>query len=137
MPWLSLDNATTLLDHDLNKARKALERGISKSWLMRQNGVPQPATDPNVPLRIRVMPSPGWRLEGRAWLESPVLHWEESQIECFGKPWAPSTQNLSSTTNSQIRAKIEVWEEDIFRLWSRTGESSSINPLADRGTHVD
>src|SRR6186997_252159 len=63
MPWLSLDNATTLLDHDLNKAREALERGISKSWLMRQNGVPQPATDPNVPLRIRVMPSPGWRLE--------------------------------------------------------------------------
>jgi hypothetical protein len=35
-----------------------------------------------VPLRIRV-PSPGWRLEGRAWLESPVLHWEESQIECL------------------------------------------------------
>ena len=66
MPWLSLDNATTLLDHDLNKARKALERGISKSWLMRQNGVPQPATDPNVPLRIRVMPSPGWRLEGES-----------------------------------------------------------------------
>ena len=109
MPWLSLDNATTLLDHDLNKAREALERGISKSWLMRQNGVPQPATDPNVPLRIRVMPSPGWRLEGRAWLESPVLHWEESQIECSGKPWAPSTQNLSSTANTQIRAKIEVW----------------------------
>ena len=52
MPWLSLDNATTLLDHDLNKARQALERGISKSWLMRQSGVPQPATDPNVPLRI-------------------------------------------------------------------------------------
>jgi hypothetical protein len=101
MPWLSLD-------HDLNKAREALERGISKSWLMRQNGVP-PATDPNVPLRIRVIPSPGWRLEGRAWLESPVLHWEESQIECSGKPWAPSTQNLSSTANTQIRAKIEVW----------------------------
>jgi len=129
MPWLSLDNATTLLDHDLNKARKALERGISKSWLMRQNGVPQPATDPNVPLRIRVIPSPGWRLEGRAWLESPVLHWEESQIECSGKPWASSTQNLSSTANTQITAKIEVWEEDIFRLWGRTGESSSINPL--------
>jgi hypothetical protein len=116
MPWLSLDNATTLLHHDLNKARKALERGISKSWLMRQSGGPQPATDPNVPLRIRVMPSPGWRLEGRAWLESPVLHWEESQIECSGKPWAPSTQNLSATINTQIRAKIEVWEEDIFRL---------------------
>ena len=102
MPWLSLD-------HDLNKAREALERGISKSWLMPQNGVPRPATDPNAPLRIRVMPSPGWRLEGRAWLESPVLHWEESQIECSGKPWAPSTQNLSSTANTQIRAKIEVW----------------------------
>ncbi len=133
MPWLSLDNATTLLDHDLNKARKALERGISKSWLMRQNGVPQPATDPNVPLRIRVIPSPGWRLEGRAWLESPVLHWEESQIECSGKPWSPSTQNLSSRTNSQIRAKIEVWQEDIFRLWGRTGESL---PLVERDMDV-
>ncbi len=47
MPWLSLDNATTLLDHDLNKARQALERGISKSWVMRQSGVPQPTTDPS------------------------------------------------------------------------------------------
>jgi hypothetical protein len=135
MPWLSLDNATTLLDHDLNKAREALERGISKSWLMRQSGVPQPATDPNVPLRIRVMPSPGWRLEGRAWLERPVLHWEDSQIECSGKLWAPSTQNLSSTLTP--KSEFEVWEEDIFRLWGRTGESSSINPLVHRGTHVD
>jgi hypothetical protein len=63
-----------------------------------------------------------------------VLHWEESQIECSGKPWASSTQNLSSTANTQITAKIEVWEEDIFRLWGRTGESRSINALADRGT---
>ena len=35
MPWLRLDEATTLLDHDVEKARVALERGISKSWLVR------------------------------------------------------------------------------------------------------
>jgi hypothetical protein len=132
MPWLLLDNATTLLDHNPNKARAALERGISKSWLMRQSGIPQPAIDPKVPLRIRVMPSPGWRIEGRAWLDNPVLDWENSEIECSGKPWAPSIQNLSSTPITQIRARIEVWQDDIFRLWGRTGESLPINPLVDR-----
>ena len=50
MPWLRLDEATTLLDHDVEKARVALERGISKSWLVRPSGDPQPANDPNVPL---------------------------------------------------------------------------------------
>jgi len=40
MPWLRLDEATTLLDHDVEKARVALERGISKSWLVRPSGDP-------------------------------------------------------------------------------------------------
>jgi hypothetical protein len=127
--WLCLSEATKLMDHDVQKARVALERGISKSWLVRPSGIPQPATDPNVPLRIRVMPSAGWRLEGRAWLDTPILHWEESEIECPGKPWAPSTRNSSSTPTTQIRARIEVWRDDVFRLWGRTGESLPINPL--------
>jgi hypothetical protein len=120
--WLRLAEATTLIDHDVRRAREALERGISKSWLVRAGGVPQPAVDPNVPLRIQVTPSPGWRIEGRAWLDSPVLHWEDSEIECPGKPWAPSTQALSSTPTTQIRAKIEVWREDIVRLWGSDSE---------------
>jgi hypothetical protein len=33
----------------------------------------------------------------------------------------------------QIRAKIEVWQEDIFRLWGRTGESL---PLVERDMDV-
>ena len=133
MPWLRLDEATTLLDHDVEKARVALERGISKSWLVRPSGDPQSANDPNVPLRVRVMPSAGWRIEGRAWLESPVLHWEESEIECSCKPWASSVQNSPPTPSSRIRAKIEVWQEDIFRLWGRTGESL---PLVERDMDV-
>jgi hypothetical protein len=128
--WLRLSDATSIMDHDVQKARVALERGISKSWLERPGGIPQPASDPNVPLRIQVVPSPGWRLEGRAWLDSPVLHWEESEIECSGKPWAPSTQDLSSTSTTQIRAKIEVWEADIYRLWGRAEDSPVIDPLS-------
>jgi hypothetical protein len=128
--WLRLSDATSIMDHDVQKARVALERGISKSWLERPGGIPQPASDPNVPLRIQVVPSPGWRLEGRAWLDSPVLHWEESEIECPGKPWAPSTQDLSSTSTTQIRAKIEVWEADIYRLWGRAEENPVIDPLS-------
>ena len=130
MGWLRLSDATSIMDHDVQKARVALERGISKSWLERPGGIPQPASDPNVPLRIQVVPSPGWRLEGRAWLDSPLLHWEESEIECPGKPWAPSTQDLSSTSTTQIRAKIEVWEADIYRLWGRAEDSPVIDPLS-------
>ena len=137
MPWLRLDEATTLLDHDVEKARVALERGISKSWLVRPSGDPQSANDPNVPLRVRVMPSAGWRIEGRAWLESPVLHWEESEIECSCKPWAPSAQESSLIPSSQITAKIEVWQDDIFRLWGRTGEGLQINPPVHRNTSAD
>ena len=55
MPWLRLDEATTLLDHDVEKARVALERGISKSWLVRPSGDPQSANDSNVPLRVRAL----------------------------------------------------------------------------------
>jgi len=116
MPWLRLDEATTLLDHDVEKARVALERGISKSWLVRPSGDPQSANDPNVPLRVRVMPSAGWRIEGRAWLESPVLHWEESEIECSCKPWASSVQNSPLTPSR-----------------GRTGESL---PLVERDMDV-
>jgi hypothetical protein len=118
------------MDHDVQKARVALERGISKSWLIRTGGIPQPVSDPNVPLRIQVVPSPGWRLDGRAWLDSPVLYWEDSEIESLGKPWAPSTQDLSSTPGSQIRARIEVWEADILRLWGRAEDNPVIDPLS-------
>jgi len=45
-------------------------------------------------------------------------------------------QNSPPTPSSQIRAKIEVWQEDIFRLWGRTGESLRINLLVDRDMDV-
>jgi hypothetical protein len=37
--WLRLSEATSLMDHDVQKARVALERGISKSWLIRTGGI--------------------------------------------------------------------------------------------------
>jgi hypothetical protein len=101
---------------------------------MRPSAIPQPAIDPNVPLGVRVVPSPGWRIEGRAWLDNPVLHWEDSEIECSCKPWAPFAQDSLQAPTSQIRAKIEVWQDDIFRLWGHTGESLSVNPLVDSVT---
>jgi hypothetical protein len=67
------------------------------------------------------------------WLETPVLHWEESEIECSCKPWASSVQNSPPAPSSQIRAKIEVWQEDIFRPWGGTGESL---PLVERDMDV-
>jgi hypothetical protein len=127
--WLRLSEATVLMDHDVQKARRALERGISKSWLERPGGIPQPASDPNVPLRIQVVPSPGWRIEGRAWLDSPVLHWEESEIECPGKLWAPSTRNRRRRLPPKSGQGLRVWQEDIFRLWGRAEDSHAIDPL--------
>ena len=75
MSWLWLSDATTILDHDEQRARESLQRAISKAWLV-GNESPQQALDPNVSLRIQVTPTSGLRLVGRAWLDQPVLHWE-------------------------------------------------------------
>ena len=118
MTWLRLDDATALIDHDVEKARERLERAISKAWRVRPGGLPQMLDDPNEPLRIQVTPAPGLRVEGRAWLENPVLHWEASEIECLCKVWAPASQPAPLT---QSRGKIEVWGEDLVRLWGGDG----------------
>jgi len=72
MSWLSLSQATTILDHDVQRGHESLGRAISKAWIVGPAS-PTPAIDSNVPLRIQVTPSPGWRLAGRGWLETPVL----------------------------------------------------------------
>jgi len=121
--WLRLSEATTLIHHDVHKARERLERAISKAWQQRTGGLPQPVLDPNVPLRIQVTPPPGMRIEGRAWLDGPGLNWEASEIECFCKPWTPARRAPSSAPATQCRARIEVWGEDFSRLWG--GDSAA------------
>ena len=96
MSWLPLNQATVLIAHDVQRARERLERAISKAWLMPEGHIPQPVTDPNVPLRIQVMPPPGLRIDGRG----------------QAQPSAPT---------AQCRVRIEVWEEDLPRLWSNGG----------------
>ena len=115
--WLQLSEATILIDHNEQKARHRLERAIRKAWLVRPPGLPQSTLDPNVPLRIQVTPLPGLRIEGRAWLDAPVLHWETSEIECLCKPWTPARQSSSSTAETQRQASIEVWGADLVRRW--------------------
>ena len=123
MTWLRLSEATVLIDHDVQKARERLQRAIKKSWLVQPPGLSQATLDPNVPLRIQLTSLPGLRIEGRAWLDNPVLHWEASEIECLCKPWTPSSQALSSVA-TQSRVKIEIWGEDLVRLWGRDNSAS-------------
>ena len=122
--WLQLSEATVLIDHDQQKARERLERAIKKAWLVRPPGLPQPTLDPNVPLRIQVTQLPGLRIDGRAWLDNPVLQWEASEIECLCKPWTPARQATSSPAETQCRARIEVWGEDLVRLWGGNNSAS-------------
>lgn len=65
MTWLSLSEATTVVAHDVQKARERLERAISKAWVVVPGTSPQETSDPNVPLRIQLMLSPGLRIDGR------------------------------------------------------------------------
>ena len=127
MPWLQLDQATILLDHDIQRAREVLQRGISKAWLTRLGGVPDSVSDPNVPLRIRVTPSPGWRIDGRRWLDQPVLHRDASEIECQCSEWRPMMK-VQSSPPTQIRAAIEIWQEDIVRLWGANDIRAKLTP---------
>ena len=138
MTWLRLHEATVLIDHDVQKARERLQRAIKKAWLVRSPGLPQPTLDPNVPLRIQLTRLPGLRIEGRAWLDNPVLQWEASEIECLCRPWTPSSQALSSAA-TQAQARIEVWGDDLVRLWGgdntvsqsalEANEALAANPL--------
>jgi len=98
----SPEQATVLVAHDVQRARDRLERAISKAWR-----TPEGHIHPNVPLRIQVTPPPGLRIEGRGWLDGPVLHWESSEIECTCKPWTPPRlQSQSSAPATQCRVKI-------------------------------
>ena len=115
--WLQLSEAAVLIDHDQQKARQRLERAIRKAWVVPPPGLPQPPLDPNVPLRIQVTPPPGLRIDGRAWLDNPVLDWEASEVECLCKPWTPARQAPASTAEIQCRARIAVWGGDLVRLW--------------------
>jgi hypothetical protein len=65
MSWLRLNEAATLIHHNVGKARERLSRAISKAWLVGPGVLPQQASDPNVPLRIQVVTSPGLRIDGR------------------------------------------------------------------------
>jgi hypothetical protein len=121
--WLQLSEASAPIHHDVQKARERLERAISKAWRERIGGLPQPALEPNVPLRIQVIPPPGMRIVGRGWLDNPVLHWETSEIECLCTPWRPSHQAPSSASAIQSRASIKVWGEDLVRLWGGDGSA--------------
>jgi hypothetical protein len=123
MTWLRLSEATTLIHHDVQKARERLERAISKAWCVAPGVVLQHTSDPNVPLRVRVTRSSGLRIEGRDWLEKPVLDWETSEIECFCKPWTPVGRTPREPP-TQTRAQIQVWEEDLVRLWGSENSAS-------------
>jgi hypothetical protein len=122
--WLQLSEATVLIDHDHQKARLRLERAVRKAWLVPPPGLPQPPLDPNVPLRIQVTPPAGLRIDGRAWLDNPVLDWETSEVECLCKPWSPARQAHSSMAETQCRARIEVWSGDLVRLWGGNNSAS-------------
>jgi hypothetical protein len=122
--WLQLTEATVLIDHNEQKARQWLALAIEKAWLVRPPGSPQPTLDPNIPLRIQVTPPAGLRIEGRAWLDDPVLDWEASEIECLCKPWTPEREALSSMAATQCRVRIDVWSEDLVRLWVDDNSSS-------------
>ena len=132
MAWLRLSEATRFIDHDVSNARERLERAISKAWQMGPSGQPQAMSDPNIPLRVLVKPPPGLRVIGRAWLEKPVLHWDTSEIDCVGKPWAPSSQQSSSAQAIEFVASIEVWDEDLVRLWGN--ERSPVVAVSKLGT---
>jgi hypothetical protein len=56
-----------------------------------------------------------------------VLHWETSEIECLCKPWTPLAR-ATPAPPTQSKAQIEVWDEDLARLWG--GDSSASGPSA-------
>jgi len=130
LAWVTLREATIVLDHDVQKGRERLLRAIRKAWLVPSPGFAQEILDPNVPMRIQLTLPAGVRIDGRAWLDNPVLDWETSEIECLGKPWTPLSQTSPDAGSTQCRAEIKIWGDDLVRLWSSFPTQSSLTVAA-------
>ncbi len=59
MTWLPLNDAIVIIAHDEQKARERLERAITKAWQTPFGRMPQAIEDPNLPLRVQVIPPAG------------------------------------------------------------------------------
>jgi hypothetical protein len=87
---------------------------VSEALLVRPGYLPKPA-DKSTPLRVRVILPDGWHPVGNAWLQSPVLHRDSSEIDCSCKP-SFAWEALPSAPPQVRRVKIDVWGPDIERL---------------------
>src|SRR5262245_10417473 len=111
------------MHRDVQKARERLQRAISKAWLVPLDVSPLHTSAPDVTLRIQVTLPSGLRIVGRGWLEKPVLHWETTEIECLCNSWAPMGR-VPTEPPTQTKAQIQVWDEDLERLWGGDNQAS-------------
>src|SRR6185369_9661269 len=72
MSWLSLTQATTILDHDVQRGRASLERAISKAWIVGVGGSPAGHLSHRLPLNREQRSRSGGKILGAYGLAKKV-----------------------------------------------------------------
>jgi hypothetical protein len=115
--WASLQEATeTVRAAGVKDPAEAITRAVSAAMLVRPGALPLPDRTPPAP-RLRVITQR--TVVGMDWLQAPVLDFEKSEILC--RSYMAGTQEQFTHPRDLHPARIELWNDDLLRLWPAAG----------------
>lgn len=128
--WASLQEAAeTVRASGLEDPMEVIRQAVSAALIVRPGTLPLPGRTPPAP-RLRVISQR--TTVGMDWLEAPVLDFEKSEILC--RSFMARTQEEFSPRELHP-ARIELWSDDLLRLWPPAGirgsrEESAAAPVS-------
>jgi hypothetical protein len=124
--WASLQEAAeTVRAAGVENPTEAITRAVSAAMIVRPGTVPLPDRTPPAP-RLRVITQR--TTVGMDWLQAPALDFEKSEILC--RSYMAGTQEEFSHPRDLHPARIELWNDDLLRLWPAGGIQHSQAALA-------
>lgn len=126
MAWVTLEEAAEAVRAaGIASPKETIQRAVSAAGLIRPGSLPLPDRSPAAP-RVRVI-TPR-TVVGMDWLQAPVLDFEKSEILC--RSYMGGTQEEFRHPRSVHPARIELWREDVDRIWPA---SATATPKGKRG----
>jgi len=110
--WATLKEAAEIASDSAGDPQESIRRAVSASLLVRPGTLPLPGREPPA-LRVRVITQR--TIVGNDWLQAPVLDFEKSEIQC--RSYMAGTWEEFKHPRETYPARIELWRDDLLRLW--------------------
>jgi len=113
LPWASLQEASDIVRAaGIADPNETIRRSVSAALIVRPGAAPLPNSEHPAP-RVRVISQR--TPVGMDWLQAPTLNFEKSEILC--RSFMDGTQERFEHPRRLHPARIELWREDVDRLW--------------------